>query len=427
MNLKDILNAKVREQSAILDKAMAENRAMTEDEHGKVTAMEAEIKNLESQITLAETITARNAANATPANAPIFAEPNSHKPMWNSMSEFIVAVRNAGTPGGKVDNRLRIQNAASGLNETIGSEGGFFVQQDLSSKLLKRAYETGQLASRCEKIPISNNSNSIKFNSVDETSRANGSRYGGIVTYWEGEADEFTASKPKFIPIELSLKKLTALCYFTNELLADAAALPAMVEKMFAEEMAFKLDDAILRGNGTGQPLGILNSKALITVPKTASQTADTITLNNVQDMWSRRWSRSSSNMIWITNQDCEKQLQNMVIPTGTYSGATVFMPPGGVSGAPYATVMGRPILVMEQAATLGDKGDLVLADLSQFVLIDKGGVETAESIHVRFIYDESVFRFIYRVDGQPIWRVPLTPYKGSNTVGPFITLAERA
>jgi hypothetical protein len=50
-------------------------------------------------------------------------------------------------------------------------------------------------------------------------------------------------------------------------------------------------------------------------------------------------------------------------------------------------------------------------------------------SIHVKFDYDESVFRFVMRVDGQP-WRASaLTPYKGgsSNTLSHFIALSERA
>jgi hypothetical protein len=48
-------------------------------------------------------------------------------------------------------------------------------------------------------------------------------------------------------------------------------------------------------------------------------------------------------------------------------------------------------------------------------------------SVHVAFLTDESIFRFIYRVDGQPIWNAALTPFKGSNTLSPFVVLAARA
>ena len=44
----------------------------------------------------------------------------------------------------------------------------------------------------------------------------------------------------------------------------------------------------------------------------------------------------------------------------------------------------------------------------------------------MRFIYDETCFRFVYRYNGQPIPYSPLTPYKGSATQSPFIVLAQR-
>jgi len=42
------------------------------------------------------------------------------------------------------------------------------------------------------------------------------------------------------------------------------------------------------------------------------------------------------------------------------------------------------------------------------------------------FLSDEQVFRFVIRVDGQPSLAAPLTPFKGTNTTGPFVTLDAR-
>jgi HK97 family phage major capsid protein len=87
---------------------------------------------------------------------------------------------------------------------------------------------------------------------------------------------------------------------------------------------------------------------------------------------------------------------------------------------------MGRPVIPVEYCSTLGTVGDIVLADLSQYIVIDKGGVQTAESIHVRFAYDERTFRATYRIDGQPWHRSAITPANGSNTQSPFVALATR-
>jgi len=224
--------------------------------------------------------------------------------------------------------------------------------------------------------------------------------------------------------MELSLKKLTGLCYATDELLQDAAALESIIMKGFAEEFGFLVDDAIIRGTGVGKPLGILNSDALVTVAKEGGQAAKSILAENIINMYSRCSSESKAN--WYINRDVLPQLFTMSLPVGT-GGAPIFMPAGGISGSPYNTLLGRSIIPMEQCSTLGTVGDIIFADFGEYIWSDKGDIDAAASIHVRFLYDEQVFRFIYRCEGQPGWKSALTPYKGTNTISPFVALAARA
>lgn len=426
MNMKKILEMKAKREDArlkamaVLNKAEAEDRFLSEEEQKDIDKYEEEIRAWDESIGRAEKLLAiepEDRSTEKPEVKPTPAKDNEKR--FASFGEQLMAAYRAATPGGKVDERLTTR-AASGLNETTPSDGGFLVQQDFVTELLKRTYETGILASKVKKIPISTNANGMKINAIDEDSRANGSRWGGVQTYWEGEADEITASKPKFRQMELSLKKLTGLCYATDELLQDAAALEAVIRQAFAEEFGFKIDDAILSGSGEGEPLGILNSGAIVTVAKEASQT-DIITVENLIKMWNRLWSRSRANAVWYINQELEPYLYTLKI-----GDKPVYIPAGGLSEKPYGTLFGRPVVPIEQCSAAGEVGDIILADIGQYLLIDKGGIKSASSIHVRFLYDENVFRFIYRVDGKPIWTKPLTPYKGSATVSPFVTLAKR-
>ena len=426
MNMKKILEMKAKREDArlkamaVLNKAEAEDRFLSEEEQKDIDKYEEEIRAWDESIGRAEKLFAiepEDRSTEKPEVKPTPAKDTEKR--FSSFGEQLMAAYRAAMPGGKVDERLSTR-AASGLNETTPSDGGFLVQQDFVTELLKRTYETGILASKVKKIPISTNANGMKINAIDEDSRANGSRWGGVQTYWEGEADEITASKPKFRQMELSLKKLTGLCYATDELLQDAAALEAVIRQAFAEEFGFKLDDAILSGSGEGEPLGILNSGAIVTVAKEASQT-DTITVENLIKMWNRLWSRSRANAVWYINQELEPYLYTLKI-----GDKPVYIPAGGLSEKPYGTLFGRPVVPIEQCSAAGEVGDIILADIGQYLLIDKGGIKSASSIHVRFLYDENVFRFIYRVDGKPIWTKPLTPYKGSATVSPFVTLAKR-
>ena len=96
------------------------------------------------------------------------------------------------------------------------------------------------------------------------------------------------------------------------------------------------------------------------------------------------------------------------------------------IANDPYDRMLRMPMLEMEQAATLGDAGDVLLVDPTQYMLADKGGFQGAISIHVRFVNDEVVFRFIYRVDGEPIPASAITPFKGSDTRSPFVTMEAR-
>jgi HK97 family phage major capsid protein len=173
-------------------------------------------------------------------------------------------------------------------------------------------------------------------------------------------------------------------------------------------------------------PQGILPSAGMVNVAKEAGQAADTVVVPNIVKMWSRMWIRSRSNAVWFIHQDLEPQLFQLQLPVGT-GGQAVYMPPGGLSATPYATLMGRPVVPVEYCQTVGDRGDIILADLSQYQMIEKGGIQSASSIHVQFVYDETVFRFVYRVDGSNIWNSALTPKNGTNTVAPFVLLAERA
>lgn len=345
---------------------------------------------------------------------------------FKSFGEQLRSIAQAGTPGGQIDGRL-FEVRATGLNETVPSEGGFLVQQDFSNEILQAAFEVGKLAKLCRRIQISGNANSIKIPGLDESSRVTGSRYGGVRSYWIAEAGEKQASKPKFRQIELNLHKNVVLVYSTDELLADASVLESVIRSTAASEIAFATDDAIINGTGAGMPLGILASSAAVTVSKETGQRAATVVWENVVKMWSRMIGNSRSTAVWLINQDIESQLYSMSLAIGT-AGQPVFMPAGGATGAPYASLFGRPIIPCEQCSTLGTAGDIILADFANgYILAEKGGIASDVSIHSRFVYDESVFRFVYRVSGQPMLAGPITPYAGTATQSHFVILQTRS
>lgn len=320
-----------------------------------------------------------------------------------------------------------VSRAATGMNESVDAEGGLLVPSAFSQTLWDRTKDYENLADRIDLVPVAGNS--MTFNATSENSRANGSRNGGVQAYWIAEAQQYIASKPTFRQAELKLKKLTVLVYATNELLEDTAgAVEAYINRVAPAEIAFKMSDALVSGGGAGIPMGYLASGALVTVPKEAAQAAQTIVAENISKMWARVYAPSRRTGVWVMNQDIETQLDGLKYATGSSSGQLVYMPPTGLAGAPYSTIKGRPVVVCEGASTLGTVGDLAFVDFSQFIGIKKAsGIKSDVSMHLRFDYDETVFKFSLRVDMQPMWDAPLTPYKGTNTLSPFVALATRA
>lgn len=332
---------------------------------------------------------------------------------FKSAGEFLLSVKNAAVSPHAIDRRL-LPLKATGLNEAIPSQGGFLVQQDMQAGILQRMYGVGGLLSRFSPMTVSGNG--MLINAIDETSRADGSRFGGVLGYWLNEGGTKTASKPKFRQIDLKLKKVAALCYATDELLEDAVALESWINQYVPEELRFKVEDAIMNGDGVGKPLGILSSPALVSATRTDANEIDHL---DVLRMWARRWV-GVSDYVWFAAPNIMTQLYTMAI-----GNVPIYMPPGGLSGAQYGTLLGRPLIETEYNPGLGSLGDLLLVSPSQYALIQKGGIQAASSIHVQFVTDETAFRFVYRVDGEPAWNSALTPFNGSSdTVSPFVALS---
>jgi len=429
---EDIKNLMVK-VADIDTKCVAENRDMNDAEVAlkkeimdTVEEYEQIVATQERQERVLARLEKPEGSLTVPKDAKIETVDTSARDRFSSFGEQLASIINAGRPGGMVDPRL--YNAASGLNETVPSDGGFLVQQDFADKLGENLFENGLIASKCEKIPISANSNGIVVNGFDETSRAS-STAGGIIVYHVGEAGEKTESKPKFRRVELTLKKTIGLCYLTDELMLDAPALDSRISSAFQKAMDFQVQDDLINGTGAGMALGALNAGCLVSVGKETGQAKETVIAENIVNIYSRRFASQTQNYAWYYNQNIEPQLYTMSLSVGT-GGIPLYMPPGGLSEAPYGRIMGLPAHAIEQCSTLGTLGDLIFANFADgYIMAEKGGLKSDISIHVRFVYDESALRFVLRMDGQP-WRASaLTPYKGGSgaTQSHFISLATRA
>ena len=468
VKLRKEAGAFVDEAKAIQKKADDENRKLTKEETDKVDALLSDAKEKIQDAKTREELEQFDAELAAGRNADVIDSPEKKNDGLDSVDdeaaaiarlrargivpaepkdgkedgrrgfkyfgEFACAVYRACMPGTQhqFDPRLTPLMAATGGSQGVPSDGGFLVPPTFGDFIWDGLRDTEtDLLSMTDQYTVQGESLSFPANA--ETSRTNGILYGGVKANWLAEADQIDDTKPKFRRIKLEPQELAVLIYETDKLIRNSPiALEQYLSRAASECINFNVDAAIIDGDGSGKPLGLLNSSSLVTVSKEAGQAADTIVFNNIVKMYARMHSVRRMNAVWLINQDIEPQLWNLT-QEGTSSSTPVFLPAGsgtfdGASNSPLSTLLGRPIIPTEHCKTLGDVGDIIFVDLTAYASGTRGtGVRASTSIHLRFDFAETAFRFMFEVDGKPWLLSALTPANSSNTLSTHVVMEARA
>ena len=412
--------------------AKTADKRYTEDQVERVKAIRARLKDIDAEIQDEEALLNQEAQMDSFNREVATVTPEATDPgPWGGFGEQLNAIASVSSPGGFMDPRLIHHNggisaAASGGSQAVPSEGGFTVEPEYSGPVwdgLNNAPDS--LFALTDRYTVTGESLTFKAN--DETSRATGSRYGGVQGYWIAEAAQITDTKPKFREMKLEPQELAVMIYMTDKLLRNSSiAMGQYVTKAAVEEVMFLVGDAIINGDGSGKPLGIMNSPCLVTQAKETGQDAATIEAANISKMWARLHAKARTNAVWFYNVEIEPQLDQLAFDIGT-SGQLMYMGAGGLKDAAEPRLKGRRMIPIEYSAALGTTGDLILADLGYYATGTTGAVRNAMSMHIRFDYAETAFRIMWEIDGQPWLASALTPYKGSSTLSPFVALATRS
>jgi len=345
---------------------------------------------------------------------------------YNDLAELAFDVRAATLKTPTSDVFAKYSNIAT----NVDSDGGFLIPKPLAKVLWQEAIEGNPLYGLCGKIPISANSIEVPY-VVDSSHETTVGLYGGIQTYYADEEASYIESAPKFGKFGMKLNKLTAKCTVTNEMIEDSPiSIMPTIQPMFRAAMIWRMMGDILEGTGAGQPLGIWNSDAKIVIAKEGSQVAKTIVAENIANMFARMWSKGFMNSVWIINQTILPQLMKLRWATGTSSGELVYNPPGGLSVAPYGSILGRPVIFTEHAKTLGTEGDISFVDFTEVLIGEKtgkgSGFRASTNIWLLWDSDRQAFKISVRWDAKPKWKTSFQPKHGDTTSN-IITLAVRA
>lgn len=431
---------------AITDAAEAASRDLTTEEQAQFDAHAATVRTLNASIEREQVLAleeaglnasgsvsagqdeaGRSVVNVGAASVISTSENAANDPNrgFASFGEYARSIRGASIgrrSGVAMDSRLIPLAAAPGsyAGEGSGADGGILVPPGFSQNIFTLSLGEDALLPLTDDMPINGNSMTIP---KDETTPWGAN---GVRAYWQGEATAGTSTKPMLGALELKLKKLMALVSVSDELAADTSALSAYLPLKVAQSIRWKSNEAILNGAGGITPLGALNSGAAITIAKDAGQATGTLTPLNLANMIARLPAGSFQNAVWLINNDVLPALFTL-----TLNNYPIYLPfgsgQGSVSGSPYGTLLGRPVIISQHANTFSAAGDVMLVDLSYYQTITKvEGVATATSMHLYFDADAMAFRTTFRMDGQPKISAPIDPAKGTTKLSPFVKLGAR-
>jgi HK97 family phage major capsid protein len=354
---------------------------------------------------------------------------------FDSLVHFCYDVYRAGSGGRDESDELRKwrdhvgEKAAGTPSQTAGEAeaGGYLIPTQFSADILKRQEERSDILARAMKIPMTSNKLDIPY--IKGFDESQGKVAGNVVWYWKGEEKQYSASDMEFGVIGLNLSKATGLAFLSDELMKwNAVAARPLLENAFDLGLNRIITKSAIRGTGSNQPVGIMDAECTISVDKEPGQAADTFEFENTLAMLARFYSQAEDlgDGIWYMNKTVLPQLGAMTLDVGT-GGSAVFSP--SAHPKPQMTLWGFPIRFSTQMSALGDVGDVMLVDWSQYIVgqpVGTAAAETAQSIHLQFDYGQTAFRFTFWIDGQPWWPEEFRPAYGA-TQSPFVKLAARA
>lgn len=304
-----------------------------------------------------------------------------------------------------------------GNSEQTDPDGGALVPVQLAQEIYDRTLEQNQILSLLD--PVITTRRTYALPALKEDSRKDGYRHGGVTGYWEDEGDQHTYTSPTFRKIVSRLFKLSVEVPVTDELLEDSPiAIETFLRDLVASEINFKINDAVINGYGVKSPLGILNSPSRITVDAVSGQGAKTIIAQNILDMLERVNTAQKQRMVWLYSHTAESQILRFYTATGEFAATMLVQFVDG-----QLQIAGRPAYLMEQCQELGSEGDLIAFAPDGYLAVIQGTMSSSVSIHVLFDYDQSLFKFRFRINGSPKDLTPVTPYFGTTTTSAIVTL----
>lgn len=402
----------IEKMKGMVDKADEEKRDLTVEEEAEFTKLDAEVekakKEEERTIKMMKDEEVRDAPAKT---VRTYIAQNPKGKEFRNLGEWLCHVRFFPN-----DERLAYQPVEERQQSMgVGVEGGFMVPAQFIPQLRMIEPAAAIFRPRCTVIPAGNPPDAQAIIPVlNQTAAQN--IYGGMTVQWIAEAATKPETDLELLQVCLTPHEVAGHTILTDKLLRNWEAADALITRMLRLAVNGAEDTAFYNGTGVGQPQGIVTAPATVGIVRAGG---GAVVVADIQGMFARV--KFGGSLVWIISQTVLPQLTALV-DAGNH---LIWMPNAtGVAGSPPGTLMGIPVLINERSVALGTLGDIMLVDLSYYLIKDGSGPFVATSPHVHFTTNRTVIKIFWNVDGQP-WLSGPIPLEGTpaNTVSPFVVL----
>lgn len=416
----------------------ADKRALTEAEQTEFDDLTAKVEALDSVAAAAAdrerraAIVARfrspsaptqTAAPAPAASSAVIVRPGSEQPKaFENIGEFFHAALLApqdprlATLWREPSDPSRSRSAEQRMD--TGSLGGFMVPEQFVSTIREVPVQGALIRPRANVIPAGSPPDAkITFPYLEQGADSN--VYGGVAVDWvEGEGGTKPGTTGNLGVFSLQPNEWAGVLTVTDKLLRNWSAASAYFTQKIREAASAFEDTQFFRlGTGSGRPLSILNSGALITVESSGG--AGTVSFADVVNMMAQHMVGPSS--VWSIS----RSLYASVVTLRNDSpgdGSLIFVPGNITAGIP-DSLMGIPIYWNDRAPAAATVGSFALLNLAHYMIKDGSGpFVVSDGGIVNFSNNKTLVKVFGNVDGQPDLKEPFT-LEGGYQVSPFVVL----
>lgn len=300
------------------------------------------------------------------------------------------------------------------VQEDQGQTGGYMIPPSFSAELVQAQAAISPLIALCRRFPVQQPAGSwpvLDIFSAPTAGSGNTALAAGLVSSTIAEGGAYTDRNVNFEIINFRVNKVGDRVNVSDEMMADAPALDALLRQVITTHLSQKKERHILRGNGVGQPLGILNAPALINITPGTNSAFSWV---DVTTMLSRfRPSGDPNRVRWVMHRSLLPDLGNLQVASGS---AATWVQNIGTDNPDMLPLMRYGIYFSEHLPVADNSGDALLVDFGAYGLWERGDIRIQFSEHAGWNTGEVVWRFDERYDGQPLARAAVTQADPSGT-----------